>query len=232
MTSAYNCSAPPDSIEPYGDIAGLGVMYSYLITGWMVCVLAFADIQLFTGLALLISGYAMIPKGLSSYHWLLVVQLAWFSSLTHLSMLSFLRNYLVNNPKAMRIRGFFTFPLGAMLMVGFIFTGFFDWERPDNKPSQYTRCHLEGPSMDIKSEVCQFMIIRVLLLVYSYAIRAAKMRLGCDSTLRGKAKGFALHSFQPKLMVRVQRLTRMNSPKTPLKTLAQKENMIETLWHL
>ncbi|CAI4214174.1 unnamed protein product [Parascedosporium putredinis] len=105
------------------------------------CVIGFADIQIFTGLAILISGFAMLPRGLSSYHWQIVVQLAWFSSLTHLSMLSFLRNYLKNRPLEMWIRIFFTLVLAVMLMAGFGISGHFDWDTDDNGPSQYADCY-------------------------------------------------------------------------------------------
>lgn len=56
-------------------------------------VLMLSDTQVFTGLAILICGYTQLTKGLDAYHWETVVDLAWFSSLSHLATLSSLRNY-------------------------------------------------------------------------------------------------------------------------------------------
>ncbi|KAK0742978.1 hypothetical protein B0T18DRAFT_447808 [Schizothecium vesticola] len=62
------------------------------------CIIMFADIQIVTGIAILIGGYSTLPCGISAYHWQLVVDLAWFSSVTHLAALTFLRRYLHNRP--------------------------------------------------------------------------------------------------------------------------------------
>lgn len=61
-------------------------------------VLMFSDQQLVTGIALLISGYAQLRCGISSYHWQMIIYLAWFSSLTHLTTLTVLRQYFRDNP--------------------------------------------------------------------------------------------------------------------------------------
>ena len=53
-----------------------------------------SDIQILTGSSILISGYLQLYCGLSAYHWQMLVYLAWFSSLTHMSCLTFLRSYL------------------------------------------------------------------------------------------------------------------------------------------
>lgn len=54
----------------------------------------FSDIQVLTGIAILLSGFLQLPLGISVYHWEVVVALAWFSSLTHLLTLTSLRDYL------------------------------------------------------------------------------------------------------------------------------------------
>lgn len=56
-------------------------------------VLACSDTQIITGLAILLCGYIQVSE-LSVYHWRVVVNLAWFSSLTHLTTLTFLRHRL------------------------------------------------------------------------------------------------------------------------------------------
>ena len=53
-------------------------------------VLMFSDQQAATGIALLASGYAQLSSSISNYHWQMLVYLAWFSSLTHLTTLTVL----------------------------------------------------------------------------------------------------------------------------------------------
>lgn len=55
--------------------------------------LTMSDFQLITGLAILISGFTQLQTGISAYHWQRLVQLAWFSSVTHLCCLTALRDY-------------------------------------------------------------------------------------------------------------------------------------------
>ncbi|KAM7215095.1 hypothetical protein V8F06_009549, partial [Rhypophila decipiens] len=56
-----------------------------------------SDIQIFTGLSILISAFANLQCGISCYHWQVMVYLSWFSALTHLSCLTVLRNQLYNS---------------------------------------------------------------------------------------------------------------------------------------
>ena len=63
-------------------------------------VLMFSDQQVVTGMALLASGYAQLSSGINTYHWQMLVYLAWFSSLTHLSTLTVLWQYFQDNSKA------------------------------------------------------------------------------------------------------------------------------------
>ena len=56
-------------------------------------VLTFSDQQVITGIAILISGYSQLRGGLAAYYWQLIVDLAWFSSITHLTTLTCLRHY-------------------------------------------------------------------------------------------------------------------------------------------
>lgn len=61
-------------------------------------VLFFGDTQVITSVAILVSGYVQMPCGLSAYHWATIVDLAWFSALTHLTTLTSLRRYLQRRP--------------------------------------------------------------------------------------------------------------------------------------
>ena len=60
--------------------------------------LAFSDQQCITGIAILLSGYSQLlnlqnVKPMTVYNWRMVVDLAWFSSITHLTTLTCLRHY-------------------------------------------------------------------------------------------------------------------------------------------
>ena len=61
-------------------------------------VLFFGDTQVITSVAILVSGYVQLPCGLSAYHWQTIVDLAWFSALTHLATLTSLRQYFRTRP--------------------------------------------------------------------------------------------------------------------------------------
>ncbi|KAL8825214.1 MAG: hypothetical protein Q9191_004551 [Dirinaria sp. TL-2023a] len=61
-------------------------------------VLFLGDTQVVTSIAIVLSGYVQLPCGLSKYHWEMVVDLAWFSALTHLTALTSLRHYFQQRP--------------------------------------------------------------------------------------------------------------------------------------
>lgn len=79
-----------------------------------------SDFQLLTGLSILISGYSQLRCGLQTYFWQRVVHLAWFSSVTHLCCLTFLREHFARNKVAYywRLPGMITLVL--MLVVAHV----------------------------------------------------------------------------------------------------------------
>lgn len=60
--------------------------------------LTYTDSQIITGIAILLAGYCQLSCGISVYHWQVVVNLAWFSSLTHVASLAVLRKYFRERP--------------------------------------------------------------------------------------------------------------------------------------
>lgn len=74
--------------------------------------LIMSDFQLVTGFAVLLSGYTQLRCGISTYHWQRIVKLAWFSSITHLCCLTFLRDYFCQN----KLAQFWRIP-GMILLV-------------------------------------------------------------------------------------------------------------------
>lgn len=92
-----------------------------------MAVLSFSDQQIFTGISILSSGYGQLSCGLSVYHWVTIVNLAWFSSVTHLTTLTSLRKYFQTR-SALKWRrligmGIAVVMLGAALgPIGFLFS--------------------------------------------------------------------------------------------------------------
>ena len=68
-------------------------------------VLSFSDQQIVTGFAILTSGYILLGRSnLSVYHWQIEVDLAWLSSITHLTTLTSLRAYFRKSRRLAHIR--------------------------------------------------------------------------------------------------------------------------------
>lgn len=85
------------------------------------------DIQILTGLGILVSAFANLCKGISAYHFLVIGHVAWFSNLTHIAGLTVLRRYLFLRPVEKWVRLFLMITLTIMLLVAMGPTVFFDW---------------------------------------------------------------------------------------------------------
>ena len=86
--------------------------------------LTFSDQQVITGLAILISGYSQLPSGLAVYYWQLTVDLAWFSSVTHLTTLTCLRYYFQERQGLKILRLMCMAITAGMLTCAVISTGY------------------------------------------------------------------------------------------------------------
>lgn len=156
----------------------------------------FADILIFTGIAILVSGYTTLQCRLSEYHWQIIVHLAWFASVTHLAALTFLRHYLHNHPTEKTWRVVAMLIMLVLLIVAMIPTSHFTWangyDQQDEKyelvntANNYAVCSYR-PGVDRDTFAFQSMLISVLLLIYGYLIRLAKMQSGLANSLRGMA---------------------------------------------
>ena len=132
--------------------------------------MSMADVQLVTGLAILIGGYAALPSGLSALHWEMVIYLAWFSCLTHQMALSFLHNYLVNNPTQRLWRLVAMFTLLVMLIVGLVPTSGFELlVNPAANAICFFDLHYTRQWGIIN------MLIPTLLLLFGYLIRVLRL---------------------------------------------------------
>lgn len=88
--------------------------------------LALGDSQVVTGVSILVSGYVQLACGLQYYHWLIVVDFAFSSSVTHLTTLTCSRSYLQKRP-AIRIWRLVCMSVTAVLLaVVFGSTGYYD----------------------------------------------------------------------------------------------------------
>lgn len=146
-----------------------------------------SDAQILTGFSILISGYAQLRCGLSCYHWQLLVYLAWFSSVTHLACLTFLRHYLYIHPGERAWRLVLMGLFAAMLLVAMIPTGNYNWrgtpdidvwtgqvDSPTPSPTDYAICYF-GKAQ--KTDLLTFtsMIISVLLIAFGYLSRVIRL---------------------------------------------------------
>ncbi|RBR20257.1 hypothetical protein FVER53590_11234 [Fusarium verticillioides] len=138
------------------------------------CVLTFADIQIFTSLAILIGAYASVGCDIVAYHWQYMIYLAWLASITHLASLSFLRNHLANNPakRAWRLVAMCT--IQAMLSVAVGLSMTFNKEPwLNDRGGRPARCYFED-LVNPRSMAFQSAIKFIVLLVWGFAIRIAK----------------------------------------------------------
>jgi hypothetical protein len=131
--------------------------------------------------------------GLSAYHWQVVVYLAWFSSLTHLSCLSVLRSYLYKKPGQRLWRWIAMAVIIVMLVTAIVPTGNFNWfessdateqQQLQPPPGSYAICLYRHPVLK-NSENYPSMVISTLLLILGFLNRIVRLhkRLSIDLAL-------------------------------------------------
>jgi len=75
----------------------------------------------------MISCFSQLSSGLSAYPWGSIINLAWFSFVTHLTTLTMLRTHLQKNPPQRAWRLVWMTILAIMLICGLWSTGYLDW---------------------------------------------------------------------------------------------------------
>ncbi|KAI1383925.1 uncharacterized protein F4822DRAFT_55605 [Hypoxylon trugodes] len=156
------------------------------------CAVNMADIQIVNGLAILITGLALLPQKISALHWKMIVYLSWFSCITNLSALTFLRSYLIRHPFERAWRLISTFVLLVILIVALVPTGHFFWD-PDDfdhsepqiqdaAPSSYAICYFNTDFKGTLFAGKNSMILSILLLVLNYTAKVFRLYGGfrCD----------------------------------------------------
>ena len=133
-----------------------------------------SDLQLVTGFSILISGYSQLRCSLSCYHWRIVSYLAWFSSLTHLSCLTFLRNYLYNRPEERTWR---LIAIGSNLIMLLVAISSLC------KVQKYAICYI-GKSAYMDGEV----ILSELLLIFGFISRVIRLHKALSVGFGGRIR--------------------------------------------
>lgn len=168
-----------------------------------------SDLQIVTGLSILISGYAQLHQGISSYHWMVIVGLAWFSSLTHLACLTLLRNHLYSHPLQRIWRLFCMAALVILLTIALSFTGGYWWSSlqggliPDEEMAwsiiRHAMCH---SGFDVRSTTAYYaMVLSILLVIFGFVARIIKLHKIISVSIWGKAR--ARLSMQARRLLRI-----------------------------
>lgn len=148
-------------------------------------VLAFSDLQVVTGIAILISGYTQLRCGLPAYHWQLVVDLAWFSAITHLTTLTCLRRYFQFRPAPRILRLMGMGVTAVMLTIALGSTGYWNNWESQLKLGYPAQCFFH-PDHPLHQQGYNGTYISLAggLLVISYVIRVPQLFTGSSDTMR------------------------------------------------
>ncbi|TDZ22624.1 hypothetical protein Cob_v004385 [Colletotrichum orbiculare MAFF 240422] len=166
------------------------------------CVLAMNDIQIATGLAVLISGYHELPRTISAYHWLCIVYTAWFSSVTHLAAMSHLRTYYANNMHRCVWRLILVCAIILMLLVAMVISipcksitlsGIWIWtdrDRGQALRANYAVCllpYMSNTDISARQRLAALTdtIFSMAMLSFGYVARTAKMSRGVSRRIAG-----------------------------------------------
>jgi len=167
--------------------------------------LATCDIQMVTGLSILISAFATLPgpTGISAYHWHIVVYLAWFSNLTHMLGLTSLRKHLHQKASQPNWRLVPMTILFVLLMIALFPTAYFDWidDPPGEfaKPESFARCFWDarvivqrGQNPDatenFPAKSGSTMILSAVVLAATYFVRIIKLSKRVAAFMRQTAR--------------------------------------------
>ncbi|KAK1533784.1 hypothetical protein CPAR01_10492 [Colletotrichum paranaense] len=127
-----------------------------------MCIIAICDVQMITGMSILIGGFICLDEHLSALHWQIITYLAWFSSVTHLSGLTVLRRYFQTRPLERSLRITLMLTLLFILIVAMIPSGFFNWKSPraDSTDPQPTAALAKSPAACFFNLACGEQLYR------------------------------------------------------------------------
>jgi hypothetical protein len=180
----------------------LGYIETALVLTYCKCLLAMSDLQIVTGFSILISGFAQLHCGLSGCHWLFIIKLAWFSSLTHLSCLTVLRSHLYRFGAERLLRLLAMGGLATLLIVGSLSTGKSEREYTYSRLSSPAICQLWA-SPDLSGGDITFWstLVPVILVGVAFLSRVIKLHKALSAGVFGRARMW--------LSVRARRILRI-----------------------
>ncbi|KAF6795860.1 hypothetical protein CSOJ01_13357 [Colletotrichum sojae] len=177
-------------------------------------IISLCDIQLVTGLGILISCYILLQCGLDAYHWQIAMYLGWFSAVTHLSGLTVLRRYLNTYVWTKYVRYSSMLSLLVLLLVGLVPTVCFFRQG-------YEYWNLRGnekwlPDLEMTGQ-WQAMIFSVVQLVFGFGIRSVKLFQPLSRTIRTGIRR-PLSDRLKRLLLKLSRSKSPNEHREILKT--------------
>ncbi|KAL8836144.1 MAG: hypothetical protein Q9170_003037 [Blastenia crenularia] len=154
-------------------------------------ILLFADQQLITGFAILGASYSQLRCGISSYHWQIIIYLAWLTSLSHLTTLTALRQYFQEHHTIRAWRIALMLCMAFPLCVALLPTGHGRWS-----PGYFN-----GVNNDATPAICMFkllalgkfetglfstpaMVLSLFVLSLGYVTRIVKLFPDTAATVR------------------------------------------------
>lgn len=140
----------------------------------------FSDIQTFTGIAVLISGFKAYSCDLQSYHWQLIIYMAWLAFVTHASVLSSLRSYLLRHRRQMWWRFGGMFVNASMLLVALALTS--DLALTGGRHTRLAKCP-ERNKADAQ-DALETKLKLGIFLAYGFTIRVFKLFPAFDRSPR------------------------------------------------
>lgn len=152
-----------------------------------------ADVQMITALAFLISGYCQLANGMLVYHWIIIGRIVWFSTVTHLAVLSCLHRYLYLHPVKRCIRLLLMGCLIVLLAVGTIPLGY-DTAYWNIK----VECIFKKETVGGDAEYLEYEIIFAnVFLIMSFVVRIYKLFRTRAILTHGWIKRFLIKILQP-----------------------------------
>lgn len=122
-------------------------------------ILTLSDQQLVTGIAILSTQY-LKRCTMSGWHQQLVISLAWFSALTHMTTLTLLREYLSNNKRLRLWRAIAMFCVMVMLFISMIMA----WLSSNPEPAMPFQCHMSVKAEDQYTSSADVLGLAAILL--------------------------------------------------------------------
>lgn len=146
-------------------------------------VVSFSDQQAITGIAILVSAFTQIKCGLQCHYYKIAVDLALFSSITHLTTLTCLRNYLQQRPA---IRTFKLASMGVLAILLSVAIGSTGYTCFDEMPAWCLfgpRFVLDDDDYDLPAYNYLYIVLTLFLLAFGYLSRIARL-FGAGTRMR------------------------------------------------